>query len=511
MTSPTGQRVNGLWATVSSLPVYPTIFFVAFVVDLWSNASLDARLLIRPVVVAVVVGLIVTAAGIAITQSRHKGGVVAGVAAVGIVGGDDRRLIVLAVVAMLAILILGLRERTFSGPIPWSRATRGLNILASALLVVLAVSAVSALTRSSSGAAVHVEATPALSTTPPDIVVLLLDAHARADVLAVDYDADMSGFVNALEQRGFDVSSRSRSNYMSTQLTLPSMFNLNDLSELKLPDVADRLYGPALNASLVDNEAFRILREGGYRIGAVSPGYEGVALRNADRFFDAGQLSELETILIANSAALPAIDVVAPTALQDQLRNRIRWNLDPDNWLPEMTSTSASQPFFLFVHVPSPHPPYVFYRDGSPRQDRVIFFVDRTPFVQRTQESIDSTATAYVGQLSYVDTLATAAIDKVLAAVPDDAVVIVMADHGPDAHVDWSNLTPTNSHERFAAFFAARTPGHATLFGDAPTPVNLFRTLFNTYLGTDLPLLSDDSFMGIPPEQLVDIGNPDER
>ena len=505
------RRLEGLWATASSLPVYPTIFVVAFVVDLWSNASLDATLLIRPVLVAVAIGAILTAAGVAVTQSWHKGGVLAGVAAVGFVGGDDRRLIVLAFVAIVAIVIIGLRERAFARPIPWSRATRALNILATALLVVLAVNAGSALTRSSSGAAVHVDATPAVSAKAPDIVVILLDGHARADVLAEDYDGDMSGFVDALEQRGFDVSSRSRSNYMSTQLTLPSMFNLNHLSDLDLPDITDRLYGPALNASLVDNEAFRILREGGYRIGAVSPGYEGVALRKADRFFDGGQLSELETILIANSAALPAIDVVAPTALQEQLRGRIRWNLEPDNWLPQMTSTSASQPFFLFVHVPSPHPPYVFYRDGSPRQDRVIFFVDRTPFVQRTQESIDSTATAYAGELAYVDTLATSAIDKVLAAVPDDAVVIVMADHGPDAHVDWSHLTPAISHERFAALFAARTPGHAALFGDAPTPVNLFRTLFNTYLETDLPLLSDDSFMGIPPERLVDIGNPDDR
>jgi hypothetical protein len=510
MTSERRSR-EGLWARATSLPVYPTIFVVAFVVDFWSNASLDATLLIRPVIVAVVIGVIVTAAGIVITQSRHKGGVVAGVAAVGIVGGDDRRLIALALVAVIAIVILGLRERTFARRIPWFQATRALNILATALLVVLTVNAASALTRSSSGAAVHVEAAPAPSAKPPDIVVLLLDAHARADVLAEDYDADMSEFVNALEQRGFDVSSRSRSNYMSTQLTLPSMFNLNLLSDLKLPDVTDRLYGPALNASLVDNEAFRILREGGYRIGAVSPGYEGVALRKADSFFDGGQLSELETILIANSAALPAIEVAAPTALQDQLRARIRWNLNPDNWLPQMESTAAGQPFFLFVHVPSPHPPYVFYRDGSPRQDRVIFFVDRTPFVQRTQESIDSTAEAYVGQLTYVDTMAIAAIDKVLDAVPDDAVVIVMADHGPDAHVDWSNLTPAISHERFAALFAARTPGHADLFGDAPTPVNLFRTLFNTYLGTDLTLLSDDSFMGIPPEQLVDIGDPDDR
>lgn len=40
--------------------------------------------------------------------------------------------------------------------------------------------------------------------------------------------------------------------------------------------------------------------------------------------------------------------------------------------------------------------------------------------------------------------------------------------------------------EHFRTFFAARTPGHGTLFPDDMSPVNLMPILLNAYFGTDL-------------------------
>jgi arylsulfatase A-like enzyme len=115
----------------------------------------------------------------------------------------------------------------------------------------------------------------------------------------------------------------------------------------------------------------------------------------------------------------------------------------------------------------------------------------------------------YTEQLAYIDKLAIAAIDDVSAGVSDDAVVIVMSDHGPDAHVDWDHLQTTDSHERFSNFFAARTPNAPGLFGDAPTPVNIFPTLLDRYLGYSLPRQPDTSFLGVPPrDELTAIDDP---
>ncbi len=55
------------------------------------------------------------------------------------------------------------------------------------------------------------------------------------------------------------------------------------------------------------------------------------------------------------------------------------------------------------------------------------------------------------------------------------------------------NWTPAASDERTGNLFAAFTPGHDDLFGDAPTLVNTMPTLFNAYFGTTLPLSPDVS------------------
>jgi arylsulfatase A-like enzyme len=203
--------------------------------------------------------------------------------------------------------------------------------------------------------------------------------------------------------------------------------------------------------------------------------------------------------------------VVAPDAFPSQIRDRVRWNLTPGNWLPGLVGDAApDRPFFLFVHVPSPHAPFVFERDGEATLDPEIEFIDQTPFSNRTPEDVAEVTQAYADQLAYIDDLTISALDQVLSSVPGDSVVIVMSDHGPDAHVDWDHLSTTDTHERFANFFAARTPGAPNLFGDAPTPVNVFQTLLNHYLGSNLPTQSDSSFLGVPPrDEILDIGDPD--
>ena len=346
---------------------------------------------------------------------------------------------------------------------------------------------------------------------PPDIVILLLDEHGREDLLSAKYNEDISGFVASLQGRGFDFSPRSRSNYMSTGLSLTSMFNYSHLSDLALPVQTDPRYSAAIRGYIVQNKVFAALRSVGYRVATVSAGFDGLAFRSSDVSMDGGQINELEAALITNSILGPTLTTVAPDAFPDQIRDRVRWNLDPRNWLPSLTAPGRSHdPFFLFVHVPSPHQPYVFGRGGDATRNPEIALSDNLPYLNRTPQQVSVLAQAYADQLAYIDDLTISAVDELLLSVPSDCVVIVMSDHGPGVHIDWEHLATTDTRERFGTLFAARTPGSTRLFGDAPTPVNLFPTLLNHYLGLRLPPNSNSSFIGVPPRhELIDVGDPD--
>ena len=491
---------------IQFLPLYPTLVAVAFVIDVLVATHLDPALLPRPLAIAITIGVVVTILAVALVRDRYQGGVVAGLAMVAILGGDDIRIAWLAFAGIAIVVLIGRRAVHWRRQIPWQSATLLFNLVSAVTVIILLGQAAGPkLAAAQTAEPPRATAPPAGASAPPDIVVLLLDGHGRADFLARDYDEDISGFEAALVDRGFDISPETRSNYMTTELTLASMFNLAHLSELELPKLRDPAVARALQSLIHDSEAFRLLRASGYRIAGVAPGWEGVALRTSDSFIDGGQATDFEEVLIANSILLRTLDVAAPDALAAQIRERIRWNLSPRNWLPAM----SSGPDLVFVHVPSPHPPYVFGRDGSPLPNRVIYLGGPSN-TKLSDEDRPGAADAYADQLAYIDSLAIAAIDEALPALASDTVVIVMSDHGPDVHLDWDRLDTTDSHERFANFFAARTPGKSRLFGDAPTPVNLFPTLFNAYLGMDLPLKPDTSFVGLPGAfDLVDIGNPD--
>ena len=507
-----GHASTGFGRRLLALPLYPSALAAAFVLGIWFQSSLDLVPLLRPLAIAIGLAAAITVVPVLLMRDKDRGGVVAGLATLGILSGDDPRLLVLSVVGVVGVLVLMTRERHFKRKLPWPGLTRLLNLVTILLVGILAVRAAGSIlgVPAQTASAASRPSTPAAQL--PDVVVLLLDAHGREDILADQYGEDVSAFVGALRDRDFYVSPRSRSNYMNTQLTLASMFNMTHVSEMNLPPQTDPSYNVALRASLDRNSAFAALRSAGYEVGAVSPGYEGVALRSADVFLEGGQASELESVLIANSGLRHAVTALVPDALADQARERVLWNLEPEHWLPGLApAATLNRPYFLFVHVPSPHFPFLFDRTGGPVNDRPIVVTGRGTPAVRSRAELDAAADRYSAQLAYVDGLAIDALDEVIAGVPPDAVIVVMGDHGPDAYIDWDHLETTPTLERFAALFAARTPGFDHLFGDGPTPVNLIPTLLNTYAGTALPMHSDDSFRGYPPRQaLVNIGNPDE-
>jgi hypothetical protein len=324
------------------------------------------------------------------------------------------------------------------------------------------------------------------SETNPDIYLLLVDGHARADTFERVLGGSDRAFVSALEERGFEVAAHSRSNYLATGLTFASMFNMAHIADLDWPHglaPTDPRYHVALRERVNENEAFRILRERNYTIVALASGFADVNLRAANRFIDTGQPNEFELWMLRTTGLAGIISVVDSDLFADFHRARVNAIFEK---LPEIAAERVAAPRFVFAHVPSPHAPFVFGPNGEARPAGSIdaFFEDTAIGRGLTRAQY---ARAYTDQVAYIDARVIETIDGITAASPSPPLILLMSDHGSAAGFDWHDVEDSDINERSANLFAALTPGRSGVFGDAITPVNIFPRLFDSYFGSSIP------------------------
>ena len=135
----------------------------------------------------------------------------------------------------------------------------------------------------------------------------------------------------------------------------------------------------------------------------------------------------------------------------------------------------------MFAHVPSPHPPWVFNADGSPRTVgfREEWLAD-TP--ASTGLTIDQLKAGYAAQVTDVDRRCRgrlADLDAAIAARGRPAVVIVFSDHG-----SWIGADGGDIRLRFKDLLAVRGTGAQVAVEPNQTLVNLLPNLFDQLFGT---------------------------
>ena len=235
------------------------------------------------------------------------------------------------------------------------------------------------------------------------------------------------------------------------------------------------------------NAAFDTARQRGYQVVAISGGYDQVTPREADVFVDTGQMNEFEVKLLNSTFLGQLVSAAAPTFASSQHGDRIRGTLQA---LVDVARAPRAAPRLVFAHVPSPHQPTVFRRDGSalavPLDD--AFYADSA--AQKGQ-TVEAFAADYREHLAYLNELVIGTLDDVLAASAEPPVIVFVADHGSASRVDWNATQPSDADpavllERTGILFAAFTPERSDVFPDEISPVNVFRYLFDAYFDTQL-------------------------
>ncbi len=390
-----------------------------------------------------------------------------------------------ALLVALAVFAVVRSRRDFAG------ITRVLNVVAATLVLLNIASAAQTLasrTRIAAGAEIKVSR-PAAGR--PDIYYIVLDAYTRGDILEEVFSFDNSAFLSGLRARGFTVADRSYANYNLTHQSLASSLNFTLLDEMARdagPVSSDR---EPLYAMIRENRVMAFLKSQGYRLVTVSSSIEPTDFRSVDRYFGfAASDSEFRTVLL-NTTPWPVLFGSSRSkGSYDAHRRRI---LNAFRALKEAPGEKG--PFFMFVHIMAPHPPFVFGPNGEPVDPAYLFaMVDADRLHGANPAALPEYMARYRDQLAFLNTKILEAVDAILRGSAAPPVIVVQGDHGSRAYTDFDRPEASYFKENLAILNAYHLPGvAASLVDPAISPVNTFRLIFKYYFGADLEPLEDRS------------------
>jgi len=480
-------------AALGGMPVYPALLALALVLSIVLPSGGSPYAGIRLLIGFTVGALLVSAAARLLLGDKNRAGLAATMVVFFVFKGMDWRIAILLLFAIGLIVAERLAALRRPSRVPWALAGRILNAVSVVLLIAVVLRSAGDgslgpyLGGLRSEGPVALRQSVPVGTAPagsPDVFLIILDGHARADKLETIFGYDESPFVAALETRGFEVAPASRSNYLLTAQSLTSMMNMGHVLDIVDQGTASATpsgYTSEIRRLASNGRVFKQFRELGYEVVVVASGFEEVALRGADRYIDTGQINELELRTVGNTVVAPAIQLVDPDWFADQHRARVASVFEAAS---QLAHEAHDRPRFVVAHVPSPHAPIVFGADGSavPMSDLANFYDDT--FTHRPGSKEENLA-RYAAQVDHIDALALPVVDAILAGSTTPPIILVLSDHGSAAGLTWSDLKGSDLDERTANLFAAYTPGRSGVFPSDLTLVNVFGLLFQAYFGRE--------------------------
>ena len=468
---------------IGSVPIYPIAVALAVMLAYFSESISTVQALPRPLVVAVLVAIVLQAVATVVFRDRNRGAFFATLV-----------LLVLGDLTLLALLLAAAPAGLFAirrivgrrAPIEWPRITELLNVVAVVLVVLVAGSGWQA-------GAYRLPITPVrevdaqASETGPDLYLIMLDGYPRSDTLTTEFDYDNAPFLASMRGLGFDVASRAHSNYNGTNLTLASMFNATHIRDFpELENVPGGIQGQYRALATVINRSAALdhFRNNGYEIVTVPSPATSMMLATADRVLDGGGVTQFEASLATNLRTRHLLPDQQRRWISDDLRSQTLAALARTTALAE---ERGGPPKVVFAHLMSPHAPYLFAADGSPR--------DAWPCFPETCSIWDfgvrygpALPAMVAGQVNHLNRLVVETVRAIQVASAQPPIIIVFSDHG-HRH-DFAD-----QDEMLRSLLLTYTPSQPGLFPDDASPINVIPRIANAYHDAGLPLESEDSFI----------------
>jgi hypothetical protein len=470
---------------------HPILFSAYPIVFLYSRNSDDLPLdiLWRPLMVALVFGLLVWVAARRMAGDGGRGALLATGALVlwsayghahevmaGSAIGQHRLL--LPVWILLLILLVRWARRASPTPHALTTPNATLVMIGVGLLTVSALTAVPPVRPSdyeTLGMVIEIEAIPGV--TPgriyedADIYHIILDGYGRADILADLYDHDNAPFLDELRKRGFCVVDSARANHVQTLFSL--IKTMNACSSVKHPTDGGsgrRELAAAMKRAVHLNP---LAGECDWTR-AFATGYSATEVMSVDAYSAPWlALNEFERALVASTPLGIVLNLIE-SRFGDVSHRRI-----VEHAFTELPVPSDAPPrAYTFAHIIAPHPPFVF-APAYATAGALVPLADGDHVVNADLLSVEQYRAGYRAQIEAVNDRLLETLDEILGN-GRDSIILLHGDHGPGSLLEWERIppSPAAARERLGILMAVRmVRGNDNLCDRAGTPRGLVREL----------------------------------
>ncbi len=329
----------------------------------------------------------------------------------------------------------------------------------------------------------------------PDIYYILLDSYGRSDYLRDNFEYDNEPFIRALHQKDFYVAEKSNSNYAHTHFSIPSTLNMKYMNYL-----TDELGETSTNRlPLKDltrkNDVVPKFQSLGYKYVNISSGWGWTSKSPYSDIEIEGESSNESKVLGIKLDEF-ALVYLQTTALKPLISSTLKEGLATDiidAFERTQKVAKIEEPTLTFTHINSPHPPYLFDRNG---------LVEGQTELELLHDGY-SDRKGFADQTHYINGLTLKMIEDILNTSDKPPIIILASDHGPASMLERKDFEETNTakldidgiKERMGILNAYYFPdkNYAKLYQNI-TPVNSFRVILSQYFGQDLELLPDKSY-----------------
>lgn len=303
----------------------------------------------------------------------------------------------------------------------------------------------------------------------PDIYYIILDGYASLSTIKTMYHYDNTSFARELRELGFYIAGESRTRYNMTEQSLASSLNMCYLKK------GDNFY-PMVR----DNQVVEILKKAGYKIIAFLDKDEALFTKsdlvfNFSREKKSTLINEFYMMLLKTTMLRVLYEwYINEKYYNYYYRKKTLYIFEELEKIPPLKG-----PKFVFVHIESPHWPFVFNQDGGP--------VDPRHFTDLKNKKY------YLDQYIFITKKVKHLIEVLINQSSSPPVIVVQSDHGPrgfgpgggyyqlDVGIEWQRI--------FNGYYLP-DKNHQGLYPSI-SPFNTFRLIFNLYFNADYPMLKD--------------------
>jgi len=329
----------------------------------------------------------------------------------------------------------------------------------------------------------------------PNVYYLILDEYARNDALLEYHNFSNDKFTEFLENTGFHVAKNSFANYPMSIQSIPATMNMNYINFL-----ADEIGTEVRNYKPLNEKNYGLYPNNMVIKNFVEMNYNIITFNTFSLHLNEIPLSDeifchRDKFLLDNRL----VDVLARTSIFGYYIER--W---AEAELRQVTLCTFEnlgnsgkifdKPVFVWAHIMLPHPPWIFGPNGEEiTPGKPLLMTDNPDF----RDSGWEPKIQYIQQVQFANKKTIETVENILEH-DKNSIIIIQGDHGtawgginsePKAEDAWQRL------RNFDAIYFPDEEKRVQL-NDDRTLVNTFRTVFNSYFGSDYEMLDNRMYWG---------------